>query len=76
MKGIPKMKSKLVEEANPYDLIIFGGGPGGYVAAGPAGKHHLKTLVLEKETLGGVCLNKGCIPTKTLLNSAKVLHYL
>lgn len=70
------MKSKLIEEANHYDLIIIGGGPGGYVAAEHAGKHNLKTLVIEKESLGGVCLNKGCIPTKTLLKSAKVLHYL
>ncbi|MGL5591503.1 MAG: dihydrolipoyl dehydrogenase [Mycoplasmoidaceae bacterium] len=66
----------MIQEENHYDLIIIGGGPGGYVAAEHAGKHNLKTLVIEKEALGGVCLNKGCIPTKTLLKSAKVLHYL
>lgn len=53
-----------------YDLIILGSGPGGYVAAAKAGKAGLKTLVIEKNELGGVCLNRGCIPTKTLLSSA------
>ena len=55
-----------------YDLIIIGGGPGGYSAAISAGKHGLKTLLIEKNKLGGVCLNEGCIPTKTLLYSAKL----
>lgn len=54
-----------------HDLIIMGGGPGGYVAAERAGAAGLKTLLIEREHLGGVCLNKGCIPTKTLLNAAK-----
>lgn len=58
-----------------YDLIVMGGGPGGYMAAEQAGKAGLKTLLIEKETLGGVCLNEGCIPTKTLLNSAKIYHH-
>ena len=57
-----------------YDLIIVGGGPGGYNAAERAGHAGLKTLVVEKETLGGVCLNRGCIPTKTLLAAAKHYH--
>lgn len=58
-----------------YDLIILGGGPGGYFAAEQAGKAKLKTLCIEKEHMGGVCLNEGCVPTKTLLNSAKIyLH--
>ena len=56
-----------------YDLIVLGGGPGGYLAAERAAHAGLKTLVLEKRALGGVCLNEGCIPSKTLLNSAK--HY-
>ncbi len=56
-----------------YDLIILGAGPGGYVAAARAGKAGLKTLVIEKEELGGICLNKGCIPAKALLSSAKRL---
>lgn len=58
-----------------YDLIIVGAGPGGYVAAERAGEKGLKVLLVEKADLGGVCLNCGCIPSKTLLNSAKVYHY-
>jgi len=58
-----------------YDLAIIGGGPGGYVAAGKAGAAGLQTILFEKRELGGVCLNEGCIPTKTLLYSAKVLEY-
>ena len=76
MKGISKMKTKLIEAANHQDLIIIGGGPGGYVAAEHAGKDILQTLVIQIESLGGVWLNKGCIPTKPLLKSAKVLHDL
>jgi len=58
-----------------YDLIIIGSGPAGYVGAVRAAKHGLKTVILEKEpTLGGTCLNWGCIPTKTLLKSTKVIH--
>ena len=53
------------------DLLIIGGGPAGYVAAERAGKKGLKVLLFEKKTMGGVCLNEGCIPTKTLLYSAK-----
>ena len=56
-----------------YDLAIIGGGPAGYTAAEIAGKKGLKTILFEKKALGGVCLNEGCIPTKTLLYSAKVL---
>ncbi len=55
-----------------YDLAILGGGPGGYVAAGRAGAAGLSVVLFEKKELGGVCLNEGCIPTKTLLYSAKV----
>ena len=55
-----------------YDIAIIGGGPGGYVAAEKAGKSGLKTILFEKKDLGGVCLNEGCIPTKTLLYSAKL----
>lgn len=54
-----------------YDLIIIGSGPGGYVAAAKAGRAGLKTLVIEKHELGGICLNKGCIPSKALLASAQ-----
>jgi len=55
-----------------YDLAIIGGGPAGYTAAELAGKNGLRTVLFEKNNLGGVCLNEGCIPTKTLLYSAKV----
>ena len=55
-----------------YDLTIIGSGPGGYVAAIKAAQLGLKTAIVEKEAIGGVCLNWGCIPTKALLNSAKV----
>jgi len=57
------------------DLAIIGGGPGGYVAAERAGASGLSVILFEKNSLGGVCLNEGCIPTKTLLYSAKVFDY-
>jgi len=59
-----------------YDLIVIGSGPGGYVAAIRASQLGLKTAIVEKESLGGVCLNWGCIPTKALLKSAEVFEYL
>lgn len=59
-----------------FDLIIIGTGPGGYVAAIRASQLGLKTAVIEKESLGGVCLNWGCIPTKALLKSANVFDYI
>jgi len=58
-----------------FDLIILGGGPAGYLAAERAGHAGLKTMVIEKREFGGVCLNEGCVPSKTFLNSAKVLDY-
>ncbi len=58
-----------------YDLAILGGGPGGYVAAQRAAEAGLNVVLFEKKALGGVCLNEGCIPTKTLLYSAKVYNY-
>lgn len=59
-----------------YDIVVIGSGPGGYVAAIRASQLGLKTLVIEKADLGGVCLNWGCIPTKALLKSAQVFNYL
>jgi dihydrolipoamide dehydrogenase len=59
-----------------YDIIVLGSGPGGYVTAIRASQLGLKTAVIEKENLGGVCLNWGCIPTKALLKSAQVFDYL
>ena len=58
-----------------YDLAIIGGGPAGYVAAERAGAKGMSVVVFDQRALGGVCLNEGCIPTKTLLNAAKVLEY-
>jgi dihydrolipoamide dehydrogenase len=62
--------------ANQYDIIVIGGGPGGYVAAIRAAQLGLKTAVVEREHLGGICLNWGCIPTKALLRSAEIFHYM
>lgn len=59
-----------------YDLVVLGSGPGGYVAAIRASQLGLKTAIIEKESLGGVCLNWGCIPTKALLKSAQVNEYI
>jgi len=59
-----------------FDLIVLGSGPGGYVTAIRASQLGLKTAIIEKENLGGVCLNWGCIPTKALLKSAQVFDYL
>ncbi len=59
----------------PYDILIIGGGPGGYVSAIRAAQLGFKTAVVEREHLGGICLNWGCIPTKALLRSAEIFHY-
>jgi dihydrolipoyl dehydrogenase len=59
-----------------WDVVIIGGGPGGYVAAVRTSRLGLKTALVEKESLGGVCLNWGCIPTKALLRNAEVVHLL
>jgi dihydrolipoamide dehydrogenase len=61
--------------ANSYDVIVIGAGPGGYVAAIRAAQLGLKTAIVEREHLAGICSNWGCIPTKALLRSAEVLHY-
>ncbi|MDR1005401.1 MAG: dihydrolipoyl dehydrogenase [Bacteroidales bacterium] len=58
-----------------YDIIIIGSGPGGYVAAVRAAQLGFKTAIVERENLGGICLNWGCIPTKALLKSAQAFHY-
>ena len=58
-----------------FDLIVIGGGPAGYVAGERAGAKGMRVALFEERALGGVCLNEGCIPTKTLLNSAKIYHY-
>src|SRR4028118_1103669 len=62
--------------ADTYDLIVLGSGPGGYVAAIRASQLGLKTAIVEREKLGGICLNWGCIPTKALLRTSEINHYL
>ncbi|MEO1967899.1 MAG: dihydrolipoyl dehydrogenase [Sphingomonadaceae bacterium] len=62
--------------AEQYDVIVLGSGPGGYVAAIRAAQLGLKTAIVERELLGGICLNWGCIPTKALLRSAEIFHYM
>jgi len=59
-----------------YDIVVLGSGPGGYVTAIRASQLGLKTAVIEREALGGICLNWGCIPTKALLKSANVFEYI
>jgi dihydrolipoamide dehydrogenase len=59
-----------------YDIVVIGSGPGGYVTAIRASQLGLSTAIIEKESLGGICLNWGCIPTKALLKSAEVYNYL
>jgi len=62
--------------ADTFDLIVLGSGPGGYVAAIRAAQLGLRTAIVERENLGGICLNWGCIPTKALLRSAEIYHYM
>src|SRR3982750_2250244 len=59
-----------------YDVVVIGSGPGGYVAAIRAAQLGFKTAIIERESLGGICLNWGCIPTKALLKSAQVYQYI
>jgi dihydrolipoamide dehydrogenase len=59
-----------------YDVVVIGAGPGGYVAAIRAGQLGLKTAIVERDALGGVCLNWGCIPSKALLKNAEILSYI
>ena len=59
-----------------YDLVVLGSGPGGYIAAIRAAQLGLKVAIVERENLGGICLNWGCIPTKALLRSAEIYHYM
>jgi dihydrolipoamide dehydrogenase len=62
--------------SDSYDVIVLGSGPGGYVSAIRCAQLGLKTAIVERENLGGICLNWGCIPTKALLRSAEVFHQM
>ncbi len=70
----PELAAVLDPNAYDYEILVIGGGPGGYVAAIKAAQMGKKTALVEKEKLGGTCLNVGCIPTKALLRSAEALH--
>ena len=59
-----------------FDVIVIGAGPGGYVAAIRCAQLGLKTAIIEREHMGGICLNWGCIPTKAMLRSAEVFHLM
>src|ERR1700756_2174472 len=59
-----------------FDLVVVGGGPGGYVAAIRAAQLGMKTAIVERDELGGICLNWGCIPTKALLRTSEINHLL
>src|SRR5437016_12147926 len=61
---------------NSFDLVVVGGGPGGYVAAIRAAQLGMRTAVVERDQLGGICLNWGCIPTKALLRASEIHHLL
>src|SRR5688500_13343240 len=63
-------------EQHSFDLVVLGSGPGGYTAAIRAAQLGMKTAIVERELLGGICLNWGCIPTKALLRSAEIFHYM
>ena len=70
---VPAMSRGLASGSEPYDVVVIGGGPGGYVAAIKAGQLGLRTACIEKRgSLGGTCLNVGCIPSKSLLNNSHI----
>src|SRR5438105_12483786 len=72
-KADKSLPSQLQLKTMTYDLIIIGSGPGGYVAAIRAAQLGIKTAIVEKDEIGGVCLNRGCIPSKALIRNAEVL---
>jgi len=73
MPGQMKMENE--SDQITVDLFVLGGGPGGYFAAGLAGQEGLNVVLAEKNKIGGVCLNEGCIPSKSLLHSAKICSH-
>lgn len=73
VKGLSEIRGRKMAD---YDVMIVGGGPGGYVAAIRASQLGFKTAVIEKDEMGGICLNWGCIPTKALLRTSEINHLL
>src|SRR6266851_4847079 len=71
-----KVRTRFCMAETNFDVIIVGSGPGGYVCAIRAAQLGFSTAIVEREYLGGICLNWGCIPTKALLRSAEIFHYL
>src|ERR1700686_2620006 len=71
-----KVRERVTMADTSFDIVIIGSGPGGYVAAIRAAQLGFKTAIIEKSYLGGICLNWGCIPTKALLRSAEIYHYM
>src|SRR5690606_36198643 len=74
--SLPQCLKKQKQNKMNFDLIVLGSGPGGYVAAIRAVQLGMNVAIVEKENLGGICLNWGCIPTKALLKTAQVFEYL
>src|SRR5580704_17898467 len=72
----PRPSRRIRQVSDAYDVIVLGSGPGGYVAAIRVAQLGLKTAIVERELLGGICLNWGCIPTKALLKSGEVYEKL
>ena len=70
------MRNKSAMADTSFDVLIIGSGPGGYVTAIRAAQLGFKTAIVERDYLGGICLNWGCIPTKALLRSAEIFHYM
>src|SRR5919198_6031696 len=70
----PRAPPPMADES--FDIIVIGAGPGGYVAAIRASQLGFKTAIVERDYLGGICLNWGCIPTKALLRSSEIFHYM
>src|SRR5688572_17859070 len=70
----PVISAEQAAAGQPYDVVVIGGGPGGYIAAFHAAHLGLRTAVVEREVIGGVCVNVGCIPSKALLRNAEVMR--
>src|SRR5262250_1069805 len=72
----PKLVRPRVMAETSFDVVLIGSGPGGYVTAIRASQLGFKTAIVERDALGGICLNWGCIPTKALLRTSEIYHYM